>query len=322
MSSRIFLFVTIILSFTLSIPAQEHLAGSTPRLRTVFTGLDRPVLLRNAKDGTGRIFIVEQSGKIKVAQRGSLAPTVFIDLSSKILVPEPGDERGLLGVAFHPTFSSNGKFYVDYIRAGDGATVVSEFTTVTLDGQSSIGDLSSERIILTIGQPYPTHNGGMIEFGPDGYLYIGMGDGGGDDDPDRNGQNPSTLLGKMLRIDVDVPQGSPYPYSIPATNPFTGASTMRCDSTARKKGTCQEIWGIGLRNPWRFSFDRRTGQLWVADVGQAELEEIDDMTTGGGNYGWRVYEGDQCTDFDRNFVPRADLSILFLNTVMRKGDAQ
>ena len=260
-----------------------------PGCELFVTGLDRPILLRNAKDGTKRLFVVQQTGIIKVFQPGSTTPANFIDLSSKIKVPVVvGDERGLLGMTFHPQFASNGKFYVDYTRVADGATVIAEYKTDTGVGSSNVGDISTERILLMIPQPFVNHNGGMVEFGPDGYLYIGMGDGGSADDPGNRAQNPAQLLGKMLRIDPNIPAGSPVPYLIPPTNPFTGAGTGRCDNNVPTAATCQELWTIGMRNPWRWSFDRGgTNQLYVADVGQNTVEELD-IITGGGNYGWRM----------------------------------
>jgi hypothetical protein len=255
------------------------------------------VLLTHSKDGSGRKFILQQDGFIKVLQPGSFTPTEFINIASRVRTPtSAGDERGLLGLTFHPQFATNHKFYVNYTRIADGATVVAEYTT--LAGNPNQGDFNSERIIITIPQPFSNHNGGMIEFGPDGYLYIGMGDGGSANDPNNNAQNLSRLLGKMLRIDVNIPQGSPNPYLIPPTNPFTGANTTRCDSGSTTSGQpCQEIWSYGMRNPWRWSFDRTTNQLWVADVGQGVIEEVD-IITPGANYGWRAYEGTQCTGID------------------------
>jgi len=212
-------------------------------------------------------------------------------------------------MAFHPQFAANGKFYVNYTRIGDGATVIAEYKTVA--GNPNQGDLSSERIILLIPQPFANHNGGMIEFGPDGFLYIGMGDGGSGNDPGNRAQNRAELLGKMLRIDVNVPPGSSVQYLIPPGNPFTGANTARCDGGSTTAGnTCQEIWAIGMRNPYRWSFDRGgTRQLWAGDVGQNAIEEVD-IITAGANYGWRVYEGTRCTNIDpalcttpNNFTP-------------------
>ena len=286
--------------------------GSTPSvtLQPFLTGLSRPLLLTNAKDGSNRVFIVQQGGIIKVLQPGSTTPADFINISSRSTAPVNfSDERGLLGMAFHPQFAANGKFYVNYTRIGDGATVIAEYKTVA--GNPNQGDLNSERIILLIPQPFANHNGGMIEFGPDGFLYIGMGDGGSGNDPGNRAQNRAELLGKMLRIDVNVPPGSSVQYLIPPGNPFTGANTARCDGGSTTAGnTCQEIWAIGMRNPYRWSFDRGGArQLWAGDVGQNAIEEVD-IITAGANYGWRVYEGTRCTNIDpalcttpNNFTP-------------------
>lgn len=291
-----FLFVGLI---TGSVLAQISPAPYTLRLQPFLSGLSRPVLIRNAGDGSKRLFIVQQTGLIRVLQPGSTAPTDFINLSSKIIVPVSfGDERGLLGMTFHPQFATNGKFYANYTRVGDGATVIAEYTTAA--GNPNQGDITTERILLLIPQPFANHNGGMIEFGPtDGYLYIGMGDGGAANDPGNRAQNRAQLLGKMLRIDVNVPSGSPLQYLIPPTNPFTGANTTRCDGGSGSAGnTCQEIWAIGMRNPFRWSFDRGgTRQLYAGDVGQDAIEESD-IIVGGANYGWRVFEGNNCTNLD------------------------
>jgi len=279
---------------------QAFVSPYSARLKPFLTGLDRPVLIRSAKDGSKRLFIVQQTGIIKVLQPGSNTPTTFINLSSKIVVPVVvGDERGLLGMTFSPQFATNGKFYVNYTRSGDGTTVVAEYKTSTGNGTSNTGDITTERILFTVPQPFTNHNGGMVEFGPDGFLYIGMGDGGSANDPGARAQNKAQLLGKVLRIDPNVPEGSSPQYAIPPTNPFTGAGTARCDTGSTTNGTiCQEIWTYGMRNPWRWSFDRGgTNQLYLADVGQDAIEELD-IITGGGNYGWRVYEGLQCTNLD------------------------
>ena len=230
----------------------RHAQAQTPRLTLTpfLSGLTQPVLLTNAKDGTNRRFIIEQVGRIRVLQPGATVSTLFLDISSRVLY---GGERGLLGLAFHPKFSSNRRFYVNYTRQRDGATVVAEYR-----------DGAEQRILFTVPQPYENHNGGMIEFGPDGFLYVGMGDGGAGNDPQNRAQNPNELLGKMLRINVDVPNSAP------------------------------EIFASGFRNPWRFSFDRLTGQLYAGDVGQSAREEVD-IVTQGGNYGWRVWEGTFCT---------------------------
>lgn len=281
------------------VDAQGVPAPFTVRLHTMYTGLSRPVLIRGANDGTGRLFILQQGGVIRVVQPGSATPSDFINLSSKITVPvSSSDERGLLGLAFHPQYATNGKFYVNYTRVGDGATIVAEYRVST--GNPNQGDISSERVLFTIPQPFSNHNGGMLNFSPaDGYLYIGQGDGGSANDPGNRAQNRAQLLGKILRIDVNIPTGSTVPYLIPPTNPFTGAGTVRCDVGATTNGnTCQEIWATGMRNPWRWSFDRGgTNPLYAGDVGQNAVEEID-IITGGANYGWRVYEGTQCSNND------------------------
>lgn len=289
-----------VMATALSIFGQGVPAPYTARLQPFLQGMSRPILLRGAKDGSKRIFIVQQGGIIKVLQPGAMTPTDFINLSSKIVIPgSTGDERGLLGLAFHPDFVNNGKFYVNYTRVGDGANTVAEYRTTTGTGNSNTGDIATERILFSVPDPFSNHNGGMVEFGADGFLYIGMGDGGSANDPGARAQNRAQLLGKMLRIDVNIPIGSPVQYLIPASNPFTGANTTRCDSGSTTAGnTCQEIWTIGMRNPWRWSFDRTTGALWVADVGQGSVEEVDVITGGGGNYGWRVYEGTTCTNLD------------------------
>jgi uncharacterized protein (TIGR03437 family) len=259
-------------------------------LEPVLSGLSSPVFAGNAHDGSKRLFVVEQTGKIKVLRPGSTSPTTFLDLSANIACC---GERGLLGLAFHPQYSVNGRFFVDYTRKSDGATVISEFQVSA--GNADVAQ-TTEKILLTISQPFQNHNGGMVVFGPDGYLYIGMGDGGSANDPGNRAQNTQVLLGKILRIDVDHPNGT-EPYSSPSTNPFFGAAAG-----------ADEIYAFGMRNPWRFSFDRQTGQLYVGDVGQNDREEVDIVTLGG-NYGWRVMEGTECTGLgpascnEGNFIP-------------------
>jgi glucose/arabinose dehydrogenase len=247
------------------------------QLEPVVTGLSAPIFVTNARDGSGRLFIVEQGGRIKVLQPGQSSPTVFLNIASRVL---SGGERGLLGLTFHPQYRSNRRFFVNYTRTPDGATVIAEYRV-----SASNPDVAeaTESVLLTIAQPFANHNGGMVEFGPDGYLYIGMGDGGSGNDPGNRAQNVNELLGKILRIDVDVPSGG-TPYSSPPTNPFFGSIPGRA-----------EIYALGLRNPWRFSFDRTTGELYLGDVGQNAREEIDIITLGG-NYGWRVFEGTRCAN--------------------------
>jgi glucose/arabinose dehydrogenase len=265
---------------TTAVGRHEQLLSTSAaiNLQPVLSGLNSPLYLTNAHDGSGRLFILEQPGRIKVLQRGAAVPSVFLDITSRVL---SGGERGLLGLAFHPQFSANGRFLVDYTRRPDGATVIAEYQ---VSANADVAD-PAEKVLLVIQQPFANHNGGMVEFGPDGFLYIGMGDGGSANDPGNRAQNVDELLGKILRIDVDHPSGS-QAYSSPPDNPFHGDIPGR-----------DEIFAFGLRNPWRFSFDRLTGQLYVGDVGQDVIEEVDIVTLGG-NYGWRVLEGDRCTGND------------------------
>jgi glucose/arabinose dehydrogenase len=275
----LFLFV-----LTLNMFGQVGPPPLTVRLQPFLTGLSSPVLIRSAKDGTGRLFVVQQGGIIKVVQPGSNVPTDFMNITTKVL---SGGERGLLGLTFHPEFAANSFFFVNYTRQTDGATIVARYTAINNNTQ---GDPNSERILLTIPQPFSNHNGGMIEFRTDNgvhNLYIGMGDGGSGNDPGNRAQNINELLGKYLRITPDVsgiPTGPAY--TNPPDNPFVGTNGA------------DEIYAVGVRNPWRWSFDRGgTNQLWAGDVGQNSVEEIDIITLGG-NFGWRVYEGTQCTNID------------------------
>ena len=282
-SSRIFIlrFLTLLFVSTLLNVAFMHPANGAIRLDPVLQGLSSPLYITNAHDDSNRLFIVEQAGRIKVLAPGATTPTVFLDITSKVL---SGGERGLLGLAFHPQFGigTNSRFFVNYTRQTDGATVIAEYH---VSADPNLAD-TSEIVHLVIAQPFANHNGGMIEFGFDGFLYIGMGDGGDANDPGSRAQNVDELLGKILRIDVDHPASPQQPYSSPPSNPFFGATAGR-----------DEIFAVGMRNPFRFSFDRQTGQLYVGDVGQGALEEVDIVTLGG-NYGWRVYEGTNCTGLD------------------------
>ncbi|HSB78276.1 MAG TPA: PQQ-dependent sugar dehydrogenase [Candidatus Methylomirabilis sp.] len=248
-------------------------------LQPVLAGLSNPLYLTSARDGTNRLFIVEQPGRIRVLQPGETTPTVFLDISAKVL---SGGEQGLLGLAFHPHYAINRRFFVNYTRQTDGATVIAEYRASPSD--PNVAD-PQEAALLVIPQPFANHNGGMVEFGPDRFLYVGMGDGGSGNDPGNRAQDITELLGKILRIDVDHSSGS-QPYSSPSDNPFFGQAPGR-----------DEIYALGLRNPFRFSFDRATGRLFAGDVGQAAREEID-IVTRGGNYGWRVFEGTLCTNLD------------------------
>ncbi len=264
----------------------------------VITGLSQPVQVTHAGDGSGRLFIVEKNGRIKVFNN-YVYQGVFLDISAKV---STSSEQGLLSVVFPPGYDTSGRFYINYTNlAGD--TVIARYQVGSNVNQA---DAASEEILLNIDQPYTNHNGGQMAFGPDGYLYIGMGDGGSGGDPENRAQNPADLLGKLLRIDVEPsgttsppPTGSNLifmpvlyrpgpsePYRIPLDNPFINTPGYR-----------PEIWATGLRNPWRFSFDRSTGDLYIADVGQNEWEEVNfqpNTSPGGENYGWRILEGNHC----------------------------
>lgn len=250
----------------------------TLQLQPVVTDLDQPVHVTHAGDGSGRLFVAEKAGTIRIVANNESRPEPFLDITN--LVGSSGSEQGLFSVAFHPDFRANGRFFVDYTdKSGD--TVIARYQ---VSSEPDVADPASAVTLLIIDQPYPNHNGGQLAFGPDGYLYIGMGDGGSGGDPQGNGQNTSVLLGKLLRIDVNT-EGE-QPYGIPTDNPFVGQSDAR-----------PEVWAIGLRNPWRFSFDRETGDLFIADVGQGDYEEVNvhPASAGGGkNYGWNRMEGLHC----------------------------
>ncbi|MDR7129720.1 glucose/arabinose dehydrogenase [Algoriphagus sp. 4150] len=240
----------------------------------------RPVDLQHAGDNSDRLFVVEQRGVISVFQneQGTTDKTEFLAIENS--VDDSGNEEGLLGLAFHPNYESNGYFYVNYTAANPDRTVISRFSVSPSNPNQA--DPASELVLMEFGQPYSNHNGGQISFGPDGYLYIAVGDGGSGGDPQGNSQNRSTLLGSILRIDVDRQNGA-VNYSIPEDNPFAGNT----------EGFREEIYAYGLRNPWRFSFDSANGQLWTGDVGQNRYEEID-IIVKGGNYGWNTMEGFHC----------------------------
>ena len=240
-----------------------------------FARLESPVLLTHAADGSGRVFLVEKAGLIKVLRPARSAQSTFFDHRASI--NSGPNEAGLLGLAFHPDYASNGRVFVCFTH-GNLVSRISEFR---VSGDPDVLDPASERVLLDIDQPAGNHNGGMIAFGPDGMLYAGFGDGGASNDRFRNGQDPTTLLGTILRLDVDRRDGDAY--GVPPDNPFVG----------NEQGWRSEIWAWGLRNPWRFSFDRHTGDLWVGDVGQNRQEEID-LVVRGGNYGWNLQEGFEC----------------------------
>jgi glucose/arabinose dehydrogenase len=244
--------------------------SQTIGLQSFATGFSRPLEITNA--GDSRLFIVEQGGIIKILNAdGTTNPNTFLNITGQV---STGGEQGLLGLTFHPNYTSNGFFYTNHTNLS-GNTVITRYSVDSAN--PNLANASSGTILLTIAQPYANHNGGTLKFGPDGYLYIGMGDGGSGGDPENRAQNTNELLGKMLRIDVN----SGTPYSIPATNPYVGTAGA------------DEIWAIGLRNPWKFSFDKKLGNLWIADVGQNEIEEINvaAASQSGLNYGWRCYEG-------------------------------
>ncbi|HWV22841.1 MAG TPA: PQQ-dependent sugar dehydrogenase [Thermomicrobiales bacterium] len=250
-------------------------------LELVADGFAQPLFVTDAGDDSGRLFVVEKGGTIRIIDGDSAVETPFLDLTDRVL--SDGYEQGLLGLAFAPDYASSGFFYVDYIDL-NGNTVVSRFA---VSDDPNLADVASEQVVLTQEQPYSNHNGGMLAFGPDNYLYIGFGDGGSGGDPQGNAQRLDTWLGKILRIGVDpayVPEGATY--GIPEDNPF-----------ANEYGALPEIWAYGLRNPWRFSFDVNTGDLWIGDVGQDWLEEVDFLPVGlepGQNLGWNVTEGTNC----------------------------
>lgn len=281
---RKLLILVILAMMSLPLAAQDEAvtrldAAPDPdlyRLEEVFTGLERPVYVTHAGDGSGRLFVVEQAGRIQVYVDGQQQQILFLDIQS--LVSRSHNERGLLGLAFHPNFVENGLFYVHYSGVQNGETVLARYAVSSDD--PNVANPESATILFTHPQPAGNHNGGMIEFGDDGYLYLALGDGGSAGDPQNNGQNPTSLLGKILRFDVD----SAEPYAIPEDNP---ANTVN-------PSLAPEVWAWGLRNPWRFSFDRATHDLYIADVGQNQWEEINFEpadSPGGVNYGWRVFEG-------------------------------
>jgi len=262
--------ILVLFAFSSVFAAEPYIA-----IKPIATGLNRPVAITNAGDASGRLFITLQTGKILIYDDLQLLATPFLDISP--LVSTAG-EQGLLSVAFHPDYTNNGFLYVNYTNT-DGATVIARYR---VSSDPNVVDQATATILLTVPQPFGNHNGGQLQFGPDGYLYIGMGDGGSGGDPSNLAQDLTTLLGKMLRIDVD----KGLPYTIPQDNPFVGNPQAR-----------DEIWSTGLRNPWRFSFDRQTGDMFIADVGQRSWEEVNfqpSTSLGGENYGWRLMEASQC----------------------------
>ena len=255
----------------------SELAFTQFKVKIITTKLDKPIFLTNYPGSRTRLLAVEQNGIIRIIENNIILDTPFLDISKRTHTPLfPADEMGMLGLAFHPDFKNNGFFYVNYIN-NDDFTIVSRFKI-----NNNIADHNSENILIKLKQPYMNHNGGSIEFGHDGYLYISIGDGGSAGDPQNRAQDLSNLFGSILRIDID--NGTPY--SIPTNNPFNNINNAR-----------GEIWNYGLRNVWRFSFDRKTGDLYLGDVGQSAWEEINFQSynsKGGINYGWNILEGTDC----------------------------
>lgn len=279
------LWLIAVLSGCSSESTTDNASNSTSalvRLVPAFPNLtfEQPLDLTWPDDGTNRLFVVEQPGRIWIIEGDSTSDrrTLFLDISAR--VDDAGWEEGLLGLAFHPNYAANGYFYVNYTASGPERTIISRFSVSTANPDSA--DPNSEFEILSFRQPYSNHNGGCLKFGTDGYLYIGVGDGGSAGDPQGNGQNRRTLLGTILRVDIDNPSDG-RAYGIPLDNPLVGNSD----------GYAEEIYAWGLRNPWRFSFDPPTGNLWAADVGQNRIEEVD-LIVSGGNYGWAIMEGSEC----------------------------
>ena len=268
--------------------AGPHGSASPIALERVAGGFDRPLAVVSPADGTRRLFVAEQGGAILIVSAGTVQAESFLNVRDLV---STGSERGLLGLAFHPDYRCDGRFFIDYTNR-DGDTIVAAYRVSASDPNRA--EPASGTILLRVQQPYPNHNGGGLAFGPDGFLYVALGDGGSGGDPQGNGLRLDTLLGKLLRIDVDHPTENRM-YGIPADNPFAGHGTDR-----------PEIYSYGLRNPWRFSFDRQDGSLWIGDVGQNRFEEIDGVLAGAGrgaNFGWNRMEGSHCyptgSDCDR-----------------------
>ncbi|NLS78526.1 MAG: PQQ-dependent sugar dehydrogenase [Chloroflexi bacterium] len=282
------LVAALVLGLLAAGPALAAEPASWPEVAVtkVVGGIQRPVHVTHAGDGSNRLFVVEQAGRIMLAKNGAVQPVPFLDIRERVLCC---GERGLLSVAFPPNYAAKGWFYVYYIDK-ENRSVVARFR---VGADSDLADAASEEILLTVPQPYVNHKGGQLAFGPvDGYLYIGLGDGGSAGDPGNRAQDPAQLLGKILRIDVE---SGAQPYAVPTDNPYVGDTTYR-----------PEIWALGLRNPWRFSFDRLTGDLYIGDVGQSAYEEIDFQATtsaGGENYGWRILEALHCYSPSAGCVP-------------------
>ena len=296
------IFRTVLLATALLFCFSSTASLSQVQLQTVVGGFSRPVLITHARDD--RIFIVEQSGTVRIFYGGGVLGTPFLDITG--LVTSPG-EQGLLGMAFHPNypetpfifvhFTSNGSLLPDGTDASSGDNLIVRYS---LSPNQNIVDQTSGKVLLRMPQRFSNHNGGMIAFGPDGYLYIAKGDGGSGNDPDNNAQNIQSILGKMLRIDVDQNVSVPPYHGIPTTNPYASSDGR------------DEVFLLGLRNPWRFSFDRVTGDLWIGDVGQGSREEVDKLAINasapGSNFGWRTFEGNVCTGLNPPCPPSPPLA--------------
>jgi glucose/arabinose dehydrogenase len=280
----------------------------------IMDGLTQPVHVTAAPLDPHRLFIVEQRGQILIWRDGLLLASPFLSIRGKVFCGERspdtpcggGDERGLLSMAFHPNFEENGWFFVNYTN-NSSDTVVARYSVSAADPDRA--DPDSERILFTVDQPFSNHNGGQVAFGPDGFLYVGMGDGGGRADPLEASQDDERVLGKMLRLDVDV-AGAPY-FRVPDSNP-----------NPKLPGLLGLIWAKGLRNPWRFSFDRDVGDLYIADVGQNRFEEIDVQpagSTGGENYGWDIFEASTCFEPEPLFADCPDPPTAFVHPVLEYG---
>jgi glucose/arabinose dehydrogenase len=260
-------------------PSSAPVSSVNVGLQLLVSGFRAPLDLEQPNDSSNRLFVVEQGGAIRIIQNGAVLAQPFLNISSKVIT---GGEMGLLGITFHPAFQQNGKFYVNYVRSLSGQiqSVIAEYTASPANANTV--DPASERILLIVDQVgnFPNHKAGQLAFGPDGFLYFGLGDGGGEGDPFGHGQNTQTLLGKLMRIDVNATSPG-LRYRIPPDNPFVAG------------GGLPEIWAFGLRNPWRFSFDRASGRLFLGDVGEDRFEEID-IVQKGGNYGWNIMEGLHC----------------------------
>lgn len=289
-----FILLIVIISTTAASPISTLALNSVDiappkniKFETTANGLNNPIFVTHAGDNSGRLFIVQRDGKILIHKNGALNSTPFLDIGG--IIEDTSGEQGLLGLAFDPNYETNGKFYVVYTVTTDNAITLARFT---VSGDPDIANTTPDPLI-SIPKTHANHNGGMIAFGPDGYLYMAVGDGGGGGDPDDNGQDKNSLLGKILRLDV-----SGIGYAPPVTNPFVSDPNGK-----------DEIWAYGLRNPWRFSFDRSLGDLYIGDVGQGKQEEIDFQpasSVGGENYGWRIMEGNLCYNPSSNCTPPSD----------------